>query len=116
MGLKMLEVLSENELKRIHEASLRGLSETGMKIRSRKALELLGDSRASVDPERQLVKIPEEMVEDALQSLPILKLGENRGRSWLSAPLYYFSSGVDAHRVPRSRSRRKLSFWQAWGS
>ncbi|MCD6166733.1 trimethylamine methyltransferase family protein [bacterium] len=52
MGLKMLEVLSENELKRIHEASLRGLSETGMKIRSRKALELLGDSGASVDLER----------------------------------------------------------------
>ena len=52
MGLKMLEVLSENELKHIHEVSLWGLSETGMKIRSRKALELLGDSGASVDLER----------------------------------------------------------------
>lgn len=70
MRLTTLEVLSENELRRIHAASLRLLAETGMKIHSRRALELLGDFGAVVDLERESVKIPEAMVEDALRSVP----------------------------------------------
>jgi len=70
MRLSTLHVLSDDELQSIHQASLELLSGTGMVVHSRKVLELLSDHGARVDPQASRVRIPPEMVEKALSTVP----------------------------------------------
>jgi trimethylamine--corrinoid protein Co-methyltransferase len=62
--------LSEDEIARIHEASLRILREIGVKILSRKVQKLLAEKGAKVDAARSVVRIPSSMVEEALEMVP----------------------------------------------
>ena len=59
----LLTFLSDNEIEQIHEASLRILMETGVKILSEKVRKLLAENGAEVDGD--IVKIPKPMVEEA---------------------------------------------------
>ena len=63
-------VLSEAEQESIHTASLRLLSEVGVRFHGAKALEILAAHGAAVSHEDHLVKIPSELVEQALRSAP----------------------------------------------
>jgi len=63
-----LSVLSNNEAKFIHEASLRVLEEVGVKVLSPSARSLLEEHGAEVEGE--VVKIPPSMVEEALKTVP----------------------------------------------
>ncbi len=65
-----LNILSEEEKLRIHRDSLKILHEIGVKFMSRKALKILADNGATVDKNSQIAKIPQEMVERALQTAP----------------------------------------------
>ena len=61
--------LDRRELDRIHEASLRILSRVGVKVDGTEAIELLHGAGADVsDPAR--VRIPEALVEKALETVP----------------------------------------------
>lgn len=55
---------------RIHEASLRILWEVGVKILSRRVQKLLAEKGANVDAARSIVRIPNSMVEEALELVP----------------------------------------------
>jgi trimethylamine--corrinoid protein Co-methyltransferase len=70
MQLPRLEILSDGDISKIHEASLRVLSETGIVVGSEKALKLLAQAGARVDFQKRLVKIPPRLVEETLISLP----------------------------------------------
>jgi len=70
MQLRRLKILSDSEVSQIHEASRRILSETGMVVGSKKVLELLAQAGARVDFQKKLVKIPPQLVEETLISLP----------------------------------------------
>ena len=64
----VLTFLSDSEVEQIHEASLRILKETGVKVLSEKVRKLLADNGAEVDGE--IVKIPKPMVEEAARRAP----------------------------------------------
>ncbi|MCK4617602.1 trimethylamine methyltransferase family protein, partial [Candidatus Aerophobetes bacterium] len=70
MRLNRYKILSEDDLSRIHQASLKILSETGMVIHSKKVVELLKEAGAKVDGERKRVRIPEDLIEITLDRLP----------------------------------------------
>lgn len=62
-------VLNQEKINRIHDASLTLMQKVGMKITGERALKLFKENGAEVDGDG-LVKIPERMVVQALQSAP----------------------------------------------
>ena len=70
MRKRYLKFLSEEEMQKIHNASLAVLEQTGMRIDHRKARELLQDAGAQVDHENKVVKFPNELIEKYLESCP----------------------------------------------
>ncbi|UCF96820.1 MAG: trimethylamine methyltransferase family protein [Spirochaetaceae bacterium] len=65
-----ITILSEEEKQKIHGESVRILEEVGVRLVSPRALDLLADHGAGVDPKRQIAKIPVTMVERALETAP----------------------------------------------
>jgi trimethylamine---corrinoid protein Co-methyltransferase len=64
------QVLSKDEQIRVHEESLRILSEVGIKFLGHKAAPILKKGGAKVDDESKIARIPKEMVEEALANAP----------------------------------------------
>jgi len=65
-----LEILTRNELCDVHTATLQLLEGTGVLVENTEALKTLDESGALVDHEKQLVKIPQHMVKEALKKAP----------------------------------------------
>lgn len=70
MKLAPLQVLSDGEIKAIHEATLHLLEHTGVKVCSPAAFDFLRGRGLPVDAERQLVFFRRGAVEDALATVP----------------------------------------------
>jgi trimethylamine--corrinoid protein Co-methyltransferase len=70
MKLGFLEVLSESEIRQIHEASLDILAGCGVKILSPRMLEFLKAKGLKTDVAAQLVYFSRSSLEDALLSIP----------------------------------------------
>lgn len=70
MKLSKFEVLSEQEVQMVHQASLDVLEHCGIKIMSDKVLRLLADGGATVDSESRIVKFPPSLVERCLKTIP----------------------------------------------
>jgi trimethylamine--corrinoid protein Co-methyltransferase len=68
--MKAIFVLEDEELARIHSTSLRILGETGIKVAHESAMRLLQERGARVDLERQRAWFPEELVDQALSTVP----------------------------------------------
>jgi len=64
----VLTILSDSEVEQIHEASLRILKETGVKVPSEKVRKLLAENGAEIGGD--IVKIPKPMVEEAVKRAP----------------------------------------------
>ena len=64
-----LNFLSDQNKDKIHQAALKILAQIGMKIFHPQALELLGGAGCSVENDH-IVKIPHELVVQALESTP----------------------------------------------
>ncbi|MEM2843738.1 MAG: trimethylamine methyltransferase family protein [Candidatus Bathyarchaeia archaeon] len=89
-----LEVLSHDEILKIHEASMNVLYNIGIIIKSDKALKLLEGAGATVDYKRNLVRIPEYLLKEALTHAPsnivvydrdrknTLNLGDDNTYAW----------------------------------
>jgi trimethylamine--corrinoid protein Co-methyltransferase len=65
-----MRFLNEHEEDLIHEQSIRCLKEIGVKVHSPSVLELLDDRGASVDCAEGTARIPEKLVEEALEMAP----------------------------------------------
>jgi len=63
-------LLSEEEQERIHAESLRILSDVGVKFHGQRALPLLEQNGAKVDPDTRVAKIPPEIVLQAIETTP----------------------------------------------
>lgn len=66
----VLNLLSTDDIKRIHDATLEVLSQTGLKVYHEGARKHFKDAGASVDEKAQLVKIPTWLVDEALRKAP----------------------------------------------
>jgi len=62
--------LSDAQLQQVHNASLRVLAETGMKVEHDQARELLQAAGACVDHDNQMVRFPPPLVEEKLKLVP----------------------------------------------
>jgi len=65
-----LDILSEEEIIRIHEATLDILKTVGVRFPSEKALDVWEDHGAEVDRRTQIVKVPDGVIEKALKLAP----------------------------------------------
>jgi len=70
MSKPRISFLSQDELEAIHNASLRVLENTGVKVESKKALDILKQAGAKVDYEKNHAAIPGGLVEEALRRAP----------------------------------------------
>ncbi|UCD28481.1 MAG: trimethylamine methyltransferase family protein, partial [Planctomycetota bacterium] len=78
-----LTVLSADEIKSIHESSLAVLREVGVELPHPEVLKILADAGAQVDFDKNVARLPERMVEDALQKCgkKYIVYGRDRTRS-----------------------------------
>ncbi len=85
----ILNFLSDDEVRRIHEASLRILKETGVKIQSEKVRRLLAENGAEVSD--TIVKIPNSLIEEAIKEAPEeITLGAREPNCDLKIPSHEF--------------------------
>jgi len=64
------KLLSDKDVKKIHNASLRTLEKTGIEVNTKRGLRIFKEKGAKVDFDKKRVKIPRSMVEDALNKAP----------------------------------------------
>jgi len=64
-----LRLLSEDDMKKIHQASLRILENTGMLIDHKEARNMLQEAGANVDHENKIVKFPPTLVEESVKNM-----------------------------------------------
>ncbi len=63
-------MLSQKDVERIHDDSLKTLEKTGIEVNSRTALQIFKEKGARVNSSKRRVKIPTSMVEDAIDKAP----------------------------------------------
>ena len=90
MKLATLSVLSEDEIQRIHQATLDILEQCGVQIGSRRMLDFLAEKGLPVDRARQRVRFPRSCIEDALSCVPPrFEIFDREGR-----PAFVLGDGV----------------------
>ncbi len=70
MKTATFEVLSPDEVERIHVASMEILAEVGIKVGYKKAREIFREAGARVDEETQIVRLSEKLVRWAVEQAP----------------------------------------------
>ena len=65
-----LKLLTQDEIKAIHDSSVRLLEEVGMKVASAEARRIFAENAAAVDEKTQIVRIPRKMIEKAIETAP----------------------------------------------
>lgn len=65
-----LNILTEEEVKRIHYGALEVMERTGVVFHHKRALEILGDAGCDVDGDKELVRFPNYLVEESLRKCP----------------------------------------------
>lgn len=65
-----LEILSEDDVQRVHEATLAVIENTGVRFPSARALDIWEEHGAAVDRDSHTVKAPAELIETALRKAP----------------------------------------------
>jgi trimethylamine--corrinoid protein Co-methyltransferase len=68
--LHLEEVLSQDDVRRIHQASLEVIETVGVRFPSDWALDILEEAGATVDRQSQIARIPGQVVEEALAKAP----------------------------------------------
>jgi trimethylamine--corrinoid protein Co-methyltransferase len=63
-----LNNLTDDELNDIHQATIEVLEKTGLFIETDEALQVFDGAGAEVDRQKKIVKIPAQLVEDAIES------------------------------------------------
>jgi trimethylamine---corrinoid protein Co-methyltransferase len=63
-------LLSQNQVERVHQASLEIMEDIGVLVRNQKARQIFSEHGASVDSESQIVKIPASVVERYRAAFP----------------------------------------------
>lgn len=102
MELTTLKVLSNREIKQIHEASLNILEQCGVKILNPKMLDFLKNKGLNVDMEKQEVRFSRSCVEDAVSKVPPrFDVFDRNGK-------YVYTLG---DRIPRIAAGHNAVFW-----
>jgi trimethylamine--corrinoid protein Co-methyltransferase len=107
-----LRLLSDEQLKEIHQASLQILGQTGVRVHDTEARDLLGDAGCLIS-DGDLVKFPAAVVEEAVaHAPPRVELHHRSGESRLvlEGQTSYFGTGSDLmHTLDLETGERRLS-------
>ncbi|HEY5386900.1 MAG TPA: trimethylamine methyltransferase family protein, partial [Thermoleophilia bacterium] len=112
MNEARLQIWSDDACKRVHEATLEVLCDTGIEVRYAPAVEIFAKAGAKADGTR--VRIPSELVEAAIASAPrdctIKPRGGDTAPLVLDAHHSYCGTGSDVLYVcdPDTRERRRV--------
>ena len=96
-----LNSLTDDEMEKIHKATLEVLAKTGIFIETDEALDVFDGAGAEVDRQKKIVKMPGYLVEDAIHSAPskILLAGRdpNHDKVLQAGRIYFtnFSEGIE---------------------
>lgn len=102
MKLETFKVLSESEIKAIHEATMDILVNCGVKIGSPKMLAFLADQGVTIDRDQQIVRFTRAGIEDALAKIPpTFEVFDREGRF-----AYVLGDGV-----PKIAAGHNAVFW-----
>jgi len=77
-----LQVLSDDDIRQVHAATLEVLAEVGVRVDYRPALELFRDHGCPVDFDRRIVQVPEHVLTRALASAPSRFTLHGKTREW----------------------------------
>jgi len=66
----LIQVLSEEERARVHEASLDILENTGVRVETAQGRRILKEAGALVDDTNKIVRFPQRLIEDSLKLVP----------------------------------------------
>ncbi|MBN1572229.1 MAG: trimethylamine methyltransferase family protein [Deltaproteobacteria bacterium] len=82
------QVLSEDEVKRIHGLSFELMEEVGIKVEVKKMRQMLADAGCKVDEATKIVKFPQGVVEDYLKKVPreFVVCGADPDNEWVVNP------------------------------
>ena len=76
-----MQLLSSDQVERIHLASMKLLEDVGVLINNDKALKLLRENGVDVDFNRKIARIPQHMVKESLVKVPSsIRLHSRMGR------------------------------------
>ncbi len=106
-----LRVINEDQIQRIHSASLEVLERTGVKMTHPKGLEIFHDAGAKIDGNR--VRIPSWMVEDAIAKAPHkVALGNQKGERtvFLEKDNSYFGPSLDCIDYMDPKTHKRVRF------
>jgi len=99
---KPIRLLDNDEMQRIHETSIQVLSKVGVVYEAEWALNILKEAGCEVDHKKQIAKIPEGLIEEAInKSQRIVKLcGRNQKYDLtLEGAKAYFAGGANAVKI-----------------
>lgn len=83
MGLVEMSVMSRDDKEKVHQAALRILSETGVKVESQEVLDMLARGGVKVDPARSMAWPDEGAISEALRTAPKkVRICSRRGDEW----------------------------------
>jgi len=82
-----LQVLSPDDVRQIHQATLDLIESVGVRFPSERALDILAEHGASVDREKQIARIPGNVIEEAMRQAPAEYTLRARGNPELDLPL-----------------------------
>ena len=68
--MQLAELLTPEQVKRVHEASLQILEDIGLMVRNDRAKEIFKQHGLTVDAETEIVKFPRKLVEDLQKTIP----------------------------------------------
>ena len=99
-GRPQIRVLSDDQMYRIHLASLEILERTGVRVFNDEALELLRTARADI-VDQTLVRIPSYLVDEALRTVPkrVVLSDRNGNRSLFLEELNPYFGGARTHQI-----------------
>ena len=95
LKIKPLETISEDEIERIHAATINVLEETGIKIDNKWALDLLNKNGCIVDFENMIARFPQELIEECIKTTPKIfkfRAREEKNDVMLGGDTVYFHS------------------------
>ncbi len=112
MKSSLYQPLDESDRKKMADSALKVLEESGMAVYSESALEAYKNAGAEVDEEEQRVRLPQSMVEDAIDSTPssvTLHARDDRNDAVLEKNRVHYGTGGTAIYVldPETGERRE---------
>lgn len=111
--LPSYQILSEQDLKTIHSASLSLMKTCGVRVYGRDAKEIYRNAGCIIDEETGLIRFPEELVNDAIAKTPerFIMCGRNQKNDFElgSNQVFYTNFGTGIDIVDLDTGKRKLS-------